>query len=229
MSPDQQLLKRAGLRGPGSRWSTIMKGALTLLLMTSCTSSSSPSSPPGSPVQGGKRDVPVSLCFHAWNMNSCVRRFLPRSSCWEGTSAFLHLPISAAASGTLEYLLEPPVYAEVVAPRGRNVTLPCILRTRPSQYNVKWTKVEVEKAGRENVIIITDGRAWKTYGPLGRRASLRKAHVLDASLQLSRVELEDGGRYRCQLIHHLQDESVFIALRIEGTPTGQLFFVFFFF
>lgn len=195
-----------------------MKGALTLLLMTSCTSSSS--STPGSPVQTGKRDVPASLCFHGWNVTSCVRWFLPRSSCWEGTSAFLHLPVSAAASGTLEYLLEPPVYAEVVAPRGRNVTLPCILRTRPSQYNVKWTKVEVEKAGRENVIIITDGRAWKTYGPLGRRASLRRAHVLDASLQLSRVELEDGGRYRCQLIHHLQDESVFIALRIEGTPYG---------
>lgn len=122
------------------------------------------------------------------------------------------------------------MYAEVVAARGESVTLPCILSTKPSQYKVKWTKVEVEKVGRENVIIISSGHASKTYGQLGRRASLRKAHVLDASLQLSRLELEDGGRYRCQLIHDLHDESVFIALRIEGSSqSGHFSFFFFFF
>lgn len=137
---------------------------------------------------------------------------------------FLHGPVSAAAPRTLKYLLEPPVYAEVVAPRGENVTLPCILRANPSQYTVKWTKMEVEKVGPENIIIISNGRACKKYGHLGPRASLRKAHILDASLQLSRLELEDGGRYRCQLIHDLHDESVFISLRIEGT-TGEASFI----
>uniref|UniRef100_H3D621 Hyaluronan and proteoglycan link protein 2 n=1 Tax=Tetraodon nigroviridis TaxID=99883 RepID=H3D621_TETNG len=128
----------------------------------------------------------------------------------------LHRPVSAAAAGTLKYLLEPPVYAEVVAARGEDVALPCILRTKPSQYKVKWSKVEVETVEREKVIIISSGDAYKTYGHLGRRASLRRAHVLDASLQLSRLELEDGGRYRCQLIHDLHDESVLVALRIRG-------------
>lgn len=128
----------------------------------------------------------------------------------------IHDPVSAAAPRTLKYLLEPPVYAEVVAPRGGNVTLPCILRTNPSQYKVKWTKVEVDRVGRENIIIISNGRGCKKYGHLGPRASLRKAHILDASLELSGLELQDGGRYRCQLIQDLHDESVFISLRIEG-------------
>lgn len=128
------------------------------------------------------------------------------------------IPFSAAAAGALRFLLEPPVYAEVVARRGESATLPCILGTEAGQFTVKWTKVEVEveQAGRENVIIISGGGACKTYGRLGARASLRKAHALDASLRLSRLELGDGGRYRCHLIHDLHDESVFVSLRIEG-------------
>ncbi|XP_029694827.1 hyaluronan and proteoglycan link protein 2 isoform X2 [Takifugu rubripes] len=146
----------------------------------------------------------------------CLVTLLLTSSCIASSSAPDSPNKAAAAPRTLKYLLEPPVYAEVVAPRGENVTLPCILRANPSQYTVKWTKMEVEKVGPENIIIISNGRACKRYGHLGPRASLRKAHVLDASLQLSRLELEDGGRYRCQLIHDLHDESVFISLRIEG-------------
>lgn len=104
----------------------------------------------------------------------------------------------------------------MVAARGENVTLPCILRSTPGQYTVRWTKVEAEKVGREKVLLVSSGHACRTYGGLGRRASLRRAHVLDASLRLSRLELEDGGRFRCQLVHRLQDESVLVALRIRG-------------
>lgn len=163
---------------------------------------------------------------HLWDFSSL--KFLLRGAGGWRISVFLNGSVSAAAPRTLKFLLEPLVHAEVVAARGENVTLPCILRTKPSQYEVKWTKVEVEKLGQENVIIISSGHAWKTYGRLGRRAWLRKAHVLDASLQLSRLELEDGGRYRCQLIHDLHDESVFITLRIQGiSQPCQLFFFFF--
>lgn len=94
--------------------------------------------------------------------------------------------------------------------------MPCILRTRPSHYKVKWTKLEPEYVGQENIIMISNAHAFKLYGHLGPRASLRKAHTMDASLQLSSLELEDGGTYRCELVNGIEDESVAITLRIEG-------------
>lgn len=53
-------------------------------------------------------------------------------------------------------------------------------------------------------------------GRLGPRASLRRAHNMDASLQLGGLQLRDGGRYRCELINDIEDESVVVTLRIEG-------------
>ncbi|XP_028985149.1 hyaluronan and proteoglycan link protein 2 [Betta splendens] len=134
-------------------------------------------------------------------------------TCFTCSSA---LHTSRAASKKLKYLLEPPVFAEVVGRRGDNVTLPCILRTRPSHYKVKWTKLEPEALGPENIIMMSNAHAFKPYGPLGPRASLRRAHTMDASLQLSRVQLEDDGVYRCELVNGIEDESVTITLRIEG-------------
>lgn len=116
----------------------------------------------------------------------------------------------------LKYLIDPPVYAEVAGRRGQNVTLPCILRTKPSQYKVKWSKLEPERVGPENIILISNAHGCKPYGHLGPRASLRRAHVMDASLQLSRLELEDDGMYRCELVYGVEDESVVISLWIEG-------------
>lgn len=120
------------------------------------------------------------------------------------------------ASKKLKYLLEPPVSADVTGQRGDNVTLPCILITKPSHYKVKWTKIEPEKVGPENIIMISNAHAFKPYGHLGQRASLRKAHAMDASLHLGRLELEDEGTYRCELVNGIEDESVTITLRIEG-------------
>lgn len=116
----------------------------------------------------------------------------------------------------LKYLLEPLVYAEVSGRRGGNVTLPCVLRSKPSHYKVKWTKLDPHHRGTENIVMISNGHAHKPYGLLGPRASLRKAHAMDASIRLSSLELEDDGRYRCELINGVEDESVVVTLRIEG-------------
>lgn len=118
----------------------------------------------------------------------------------------------------LKYLLEPPVYAEVTGRRGENTTLPCIMLTKPLHYKVKWTKLEPQHHGPENIVMISNGRAFKRYGHLGPRAFLRKAHAMDASLQLSNLQLEDDGRYRCELVNGIEDESVVITLSIEGNP-----------
>ncbi|XP_056141854.1 hyaluronan and proteoglycan link protein 2 [Lampris incognitus] len=124
--------------------------------------------------------------------------------------------LSRAGQKELKYLIEPLVYAEVSGRRGENVTLPCILRTKPAHYNVKWTKLEPEHVGPQNIVIISNGHTSKPYGQIGPRASLRQAHPMDASLQLHHLELEDGGRYRCELINGIDDENVVVPLRIEG-------------
>ncbi|KAJ7985564.1 hypothetical protein DPEC_G00353390 [Dallia pectoralis] len=110
------------------------------------------------------------------------------------TSA-IYLP-NRQAPKKLKYLLEPPVYAEITGQRGGNTTLPCLLKYKPDHYKVKWTKLEPASRGSENIVIITNGETHKPYGPRGQRASLRKAHDLDASLRLSNLELEDDGSYR---------------------------------
>ncbi|XP_072249855.1 hyaluronan and proteoglycan link protein 2 isoform X2 [Leuresthes tenuis] len=129
---------------------------------------------------------------------NCSVIFWLISSCFTWSSAlYTHNRAAPAAPKKLQYLLEPLVYAEVTGRRGDNVTLPCILRTKPNHYKIKWTKLEPEHIGHENIIMISNAKDFKPYGHLGQRASLRKAHTMDASLQISHLELKDGGTYRC--------------------------------
>uniref|UniRef100_A0A3P8VNL1 Hyaluronan and proteoglycan link protein 2 n=1 Tax=Cynoglossus semilaevis TaxID=244447 RepID=A0A3P8VNL1_CYNSE len=123
---------------------------------------------------------------------------------------------SSAEPRKLKYLINPPVFAEVIGRRGDNVTLPCILQSKPNFYKVKWTKLQPGHVGPENIIMISNSHAFKPYGHLGLRASLRNAHSLDASLTVTNLELGDSGAYRCELINGIEDESVQITLRVEG-------------
>ncbi|XP_048882992.1 hyaluronan and proteoglycan link protein 2 [Brienomyrus brachyistius] len=135
-------------------------------------------------------------------------------TCFTWTSALLQH--RQTAHKRLQYLLEPPVYAEILVRRGASVTLPCLLQNKLTSYKVKWTKLEPLSPGVENIILISNGLAQKGYGPLGPRASLRRAHALDVSLRIAGLQLADEGRYRCELINGIEDESVEITLRIEG-------------
>ncbi|XP_067425534.1 hyaluronan and proteoglycan link protein 2 [Emydura macquarii macquarii] len=119
-----------------------------------------------------------------------------------------------APAPRLQYLLEP-LHEVVHARQGATVTLPCVLRTRPPGYKVKWSKVEPASL-LEHVILITNGAHHKAYGPLGGRARLRRAHRNDASLTIARVGLGDEGRYRCQLVNGLDDESLALTLQLDG-------------
>lgn len=113
--------------------------------------------------------------------------------------------------------MEPPVYAEVKARRGENATLPCVLRTVPSQYKVKWTKVEPLHRGVENIVLISNGHEVKHYGTWQSKTSLRRKHALDISLLMTKLGLQDSGLYQCELINGIDDECVTIAQNIEGT------------
>ncbi|KYO41813.1 hyaluronan and proteoglycan link protein 2 isoform X1 [Alligator mississippiensis] len=119
-----------------------------------------------------------------------------------------------AAAPRLQYLLEP-LHEVVHTQRGATVTLPCVLRSLPPSYKVKWSKVEPADF-LENIVLITNGAQHKNYGHLGARARLRRGHRLDASLTITNVALEDEGRYRCQLVNGLEDESLSLSLQLEG-------------
>ncbi|KAM8825953.1 hyaluronan and proteoglycan link protein 2 [Synchiropus picturatus] len=120
------------------------------------------------------------------------------------------------AGRKLQYLIEPPHQVEVTAHRGEAVVLPCILRLSPAYYNIKWTKQEGAPVGLENIVMIANARSFKPYGQFRTRASPRRAHVMDASLVLSELQLDDGGLYRCELIYGIMDESVTVTLTITG-------------
>ncbi|NXX52530.1 HPLN2 protein, partial [Scopus umbretta] len=129
------------------------------------------------------------------------------------SSIFQH-PTGSPAPPHLQYLLEP-LHAAVHTQRGATATLPCVLRALPRNYRVKWSKVEPANY-RESIIIITNGLYHKNYGPLSPRVHLRHSHRYDASLTITNVALEDEGRYRCQLVNGLEDESVSLTLHLEG-------------
>lgn len=131
----------------------------------------------------------------------------------------LRLPGGAAAPLHLQYLLEP-LHPTVHTQRGATATLPCVLRALPHNYRVKWSKVEPANY-RENIIIITNGLYHKNYGPLSPRVRLRHSHRYDASLTITDVALEDEGRYRCQLVNGLEDESISLTLHLEGEVGGM--------
>ncbi|KAM5129538.1 hyaluronan and proteoglycan link protein 2 [Mantella aurantiaca] len=112
------------------------------------------------------------------------------------------------------YLLDP-IHNVIQSTRGANVTLPCIMRRRPRSYKVKWSKVNPLDP-MENLILITNGKYHKNYDKLKGRARMRRSHRLDASLVITNVTLEDEGRYKCELVNGLEDQSLTLSLQLEG-------------
>ncbi|XP_063803156.1 hyaluronan and proteoglycan link protein 2 isoform X2 [Pseudophryne corroboree] len=89
------------------------------------------------------------------------------------------------------------------------------MRRRPKSYKVKWSKVNLEDP-LENLIVISNGQHHKKYDKLKGRARLRRSHRLDASLIITNVTLEDEGRYKCELVNGLEDQSLMLSLELEG-------------
>ncbi|XP_041429914.1 hyaluronan and proteoglycan link protein 2-like [Xenopus laevis] len=113
-----------------------------------------------------------------------------------------------------KFLLDP-IHPVILTQRGANVILSCILHMRPLIYRVKWSKVNPADP-LENLILISNGRHHKNYHRLKGQAYLRRNHLLDASLVIRNVTLEDEGRYRCELVNGLEDQSLTLSLQLEG-------------
>ncbi|XP_067328748.1 hyaluronan and proteoglycan link protein 2 [Anolis sagrei] len=122
----------------------------------------------------------------------------------------------APAAPLLLRFLRPPTTPWVRVRRGSVALLPCLLAADlPPGGRVRWSRVEAA-AFLEVVILVWDGVRHKTYGPLGSRARLVGRDPRDASLTLGPVALEDEGRFRCQVVSGLEDESIALDLQLEG-------------
>ncbi|XP_009333510.1 PREDICTED: hyaluronan and proteoglycan link protein 3 [Pygoscelis adeliae] len=120
-----------------------------------------------------------------------------------------------------------PIYSS----SGANVTLPCHYHYEPDleakrKIRIKWSKLRDDYT-KEQDVLVAIGKTYMAFGDFQGRAHLRQAGRRKASLVISDVRLQDDGKYRCEVIDGLEDESDVVDLRLQGIvfpyqpPRGQ--------
>lgn len=118
----------------------------------------------------------------------------------------------------------------VSATRGSSVTLPCHYHyepelTAPRRTRVKWSWLPANTvsapaspavASRETEVMVAMGNRHRSYGGFRGRVRLRRSAPGDMSLVINELRLNDTGRYRCEVIDGLEDESVTVELELQG-------------
>ncbi|XP_076877605.1 hyaluronan and proteoglycan link protein 3 [Brachyhypopomus gauderio] len=109
----------------------------------------------------------------------------------------------------------------VSAVQGTNVTLPCHYRYEPElsvprRTRVKWFWQPAAGGGAEKDVMVALGSRHRTYGDFQGRVRLRRSVPGDASLVISPLVVADKGRYRCEIIDGLEDDSVTVELTLRG-------------
>lgn len=112
--------------------------------------------------------------------------------------------------------------AKVFSHRGGNVTLPCKFYRNPSAFasglhkiRIKWTKLTSDYL-KEVDVFVSMGYHKKTYGGYQGRVFLKGGSDNDASLVITDLSLEDYGRYKCEVIEGLEDDTAVVALDLQG-------------
>ncbi|XP_074901182.1 hyaluronan and proteoglycan link protein 3 [Buteo buteo] len=120
-----------------------------------------------------------------------------------------------------------PIYSS----NGANVTLPCRYYYEPDmeakrKIRIKWSKLRDDYT-KEQDVLVAIGKTYVAFGDFQGRAHLHQAGRREASLVVSDVRLKDDGKYRCEVIDGLEDESDVVDLRLQGIvfpyqpPHGQ--------
>ncbi|XP_030049216.1 hyaluronan and proteoglycan link protein 1 [Microcaecilia unicolor] len=112
--------------------------------------------------------------------------------------------------------------AKVISHRGGNATLPCkFIRDFPAagsashKIRIKWTKLTSDYLKEVNVFVAM-GHLKRSYGSYQGRVHLQGASENDASLVITDISLDDYGRYKCEVIEGLEDDTVVIGLDLRG-------------
>ncbi|XP_023603016.1 hyaluronan and proteoglycan link protein 3 [Myotis lucifugus] len=104
--------------------------------------------------------------------------------------------------------------------RGANVTLPCRYHYEPAlashrPVRIKWWKLSEHGAPEQDVLVAV-GPRHRSFGDYRGRVHLRPAGERDVSLEIRDLRLEDSGRYRCEVIDGLEDQSGVVELELRG-------------
>ncbi|AWP01393.1 putative hyaluronan and proteoglycan link protein 3-like [Scophthalmus maximus] len=114
-----------------------------------------------------------------------------------------------------------PTQASVFAVRGSNVTLPCRFWYEPElssptrEVRVKWSWLPAS-GGQEVDVMVAIGSRCRSFGNFRGRVQLRRDVPGDAALFMTELQLNDTGRYRCEVVDGLEDKSTFIDLELRG-------------
>ncbi|XP_038557893.1 hyaluronan and proteoglycan link protein 3-like [Micropterus salmoides] len=108
----------------------------------------------------------------------------------------------------------------VFAVRRGNATMPCRFWhepevSSPREVRVKWSWLPAA-GGPETDVLVTIGSRSRSFGEFRGRVQLRQDFPGDAALVMTRLQLNDTGRYRCEVVDRLEDKSTLVYLELRG-------------
>lgn len=80
---------------------------------------------------------------------------------------------------------------------------------------MKWSW-QPAGGGHETDVLVAIGNRQRTFGGFRDRVHLRQASEGDVSIIITGLQLNDTGRFRCEVIDGLEDETVTIDLELRG-------------
>uniref|UniRef100_A0A673TFP1 Hyaluronan and proteoglycan link protein 3 n=1 Tax=Suricata suricatta TaxID=37032 RepID=A0A673TFP1_SURSU len=133
--------------------------------------------------------------------------------------AHLHPASPAGIFNGVKLVVETPEET-LFSQLGANVTLPCRYRYEPALLSprpvrIKWWKLSEDGAPEQDVLVAI-GLRHRSFGDYRGRVRLPQGGEREASLQIWDLRLEDSGRYRCEVIDGLEDESGLVELELRG-------------
>ncbi|KAL4613243.1 hyaluronan and proteoglycan link protein 3-like [Arapaima gigas] len=110
--------------------------------------------------------------------------------------------------------------APIFAVRGSNVTLPCHYQYEPQLTSLRRTRVKWSwlpaGGGHEIDVLVAIGHRHRSFAGFKGRVKLQQNSPGDVSLLFTDLSLNDTGRYRCEVIDGLEDESATVDLELRG-------------
>nr|XP_020637338.1 hyaluronan and proteoglycan link protein 3 [Pogona vitticeps] len=108
----------------------------------------------------------------------------------------------------------------VFSHRGGNVTLPCRYYyspqlAAPRKIRIKWSKLQ-EDSTKDADVLVASGSKHRSFGHFRGRTRLQRSSEEEVSLVIQDIDLHDAGKYRCEVIDGLEDESGIVELGLRG-------------
>ncbi|XP_042327048.1 hyaluronan and proteoglycan link protein 3 [Sceloporus undulatus] len=104
--------------------------------------------------------------------------------------------------------------------RGANVTLPCHYYYSPKldaprMIRIKWSKLREDNT-KDADVLVASGFKHRSFGDFRGRTRLQRSAPHEVSLVINDLRLRDAGKYRCEVIDGLEDESGTVELELQG-------------